>query len=73
MSEFWKRKLKTYFSTFDHDKNGVISKAEWMGMAIGFAESEKADTQKADRIKTQFANVRCIVVLGLDSPHRRLA
>ena len=65
MSEFWKRKMRTYFHSFDQNKAGVISKAEWVGKATTFANFEKADKQKEEHVKTQLQNVRCIVDFGL--------
>ena len=58
--------MRTYISTFDLDKDGIISKADWVGIPISFANFTKADKQKAERTKTEFENVRCLVDLGLD-------
>jgi Ca2+-binding EF-hand superfamily protein len=49
--------MRTYLFTFDLDKDGVISKADWVGMAIRFAQYENADKKKAEHLKTQFENV----------------
>lgn len=58
MSEFWMRKMRTYFSKFDFDNDGVISRDDMANMAIRFANFEKADAQKAEHLKTLFDNVR---------------
>ncbi len=58
MSEYWKRKLRTYFTRLDFDKNGIISKDDWVGMGIRFAEFGKADKQKAEHLKEEFEKVR---------------
>ena len=57
MSVFWKRKMKTFVSLFDFDKDGVISKKDWDNMAFLFANFENADKQKAGHLKTQADNV----------------
>ena len=75
MSEFWKRKVRKYFSTFDLDGDGVISKDDFVGMAITFANFEKADKQKAEHLKTQFENERLLgnflVILFINSVQMR--
>jgi len=58
MSEFWKRKIRKYFSTFDFDRDGIISKDDWDKMPVQFANFENADKQKAEHLKTQFSSVR---------------
>jgi len=58
MSEFWKRKIRRYFSTFDFDRDGVISKDDFVGMAIQYSKFGKEDQKKAELLKTQFENVR---------------
>ena len=66
MSEFWKRKIRTYFYTFDLDKDGIMSRDDWVGMAIRFADFEKAEKQKADHLRIQFENVSCFVYADSD-------
>lgn len=58
MSEFWKRKMRTYVSLFDLDKDGVIPKDDWDKMPVLFASFKNADPQKAKNLKTAFDNVR---------------
>src|SRR6218665_1399537 len=57
MSEFYKRKMRTYFSLFDFDKDGVLSREEWDQMPVLFANFENADKKKAEHLKTIFDNV----------------
>lgn len=57
MSEFFKRKMRTFISLFDFDKDGVISKDDWDKFPVLFASFEKADKQKAEHLKTQYDNV----------------
>lgn len=58
MSEFWKRKMRTCFSIFDYDDDGIITKNDLTEMAIQFANFEKANKQKAEHLKLEFENVR---------------
>src|SRR6218665_1192887 len=58
MSEFWKRKIRRYFSTFDFDRDGVISKDDYLGMAIRYSKFGTEDQKKAEHLKTQFEDVR---------------
>ena len=60
MSEFFKRKARRYFSVFDLDRDGIISKNDFVGMAIRFAQVEKADKKKAENLKTEFETVRSL-------------
>jgi len=58
MSEFLKRKLRTYFNLKDFDKDGIQTKDNWEQLAITFAEHENADKERAKDIRTRFLNVR---------------
>jgi len=58
MSEIWKRKLRTYFWIFDFDKDGVISKDHWVGMASRFFSFGLPDKEKAEQLKICFEQVR---------------
>lgn len=59
MSEYWKQKVRTYFTRLDFNNDGVISKDDWVGMGIRFAKFEKADKQKAEHLEKEFDKVRC--------------
>ena len=41
MSDFWLRKMKTYFVRIDFDKDGSITRKDFEGMASRFAASGK--------------------------------
>jgi Ca2+-binding EF-hand superfamily protein len=56
MSEFWKRKFRKFFSTIDFDRDGVVSKDDWVGLGIHFAKFGKPDKHKAEHLKTHFEN-----------------
>lgn len=58
MSELWKRKIRKYFSTFDFDNDGVISKEDFVGLTVRFCSFGHADEQQALHLRTQMANVR---------------
>ena len=41
MSDFWLRKMRTYFSRIDFDKDGAITRKDFEGMADRFIKSGK--------------------------------
>ena len=47
MSEFWTRKMRTYFKRIDFDHDGVITKKDFEGMADRFIKTGKFDDKKA--------------------------
>jgi Ca2+-binding EF-hand superfamily protein len=53
MSDFWVRKIKTYFQLFDYDKDGVITQKDFEGIAHGFVEFGKLDETKAKEFASQ--------------------
>ena len=50
--------MRTYFSLFDYDKDGVISKEDWDKMPVMFGSFKEADQHKLEHLKAQFDNVR---------------
>lgn len=47
MSDFWVKKMKTYFTRIDFDHDGAITKADFEGMAARFIETAKFTGDKA--------------------------
>jgi len=47
MSEFWVRKMRTYFDRIDFDKDGAITRADFEGMSQRFATSLSPEKAKA--------------------------
>ena len=53
MTEFWKRKMSTYFHRIDFDKDGAITRADFEGMAKRFMETGKlSPDRQADMLNT---------------------
>jgi len=57
MSDFWIRKMKTYFQRIDFDKDGSITRKDFEGMGTRFVEKEKADAATGEIIKTKICAV----------------
>ena len=59
MSEFWNRKLRTYFKKVDVNNDGFISKkdAEEMGDHLCDAANIGIGTEKRDQIRESFVEV----------------
>lgn len=56
MSDFWVRKMKTYFTRIDFDHDGALTKSDFEGMANRFIEQAKFEGDKAaDMTKTLLA------------------
>jgi len=53
MSDFWVRKMKTYFQRVDFDKDGVITQKDFEGMAERFVKREKLDDARGKELKTK--------------------
>ncbi len=47
MSEFWQKKMRTYFQRIDFDHDGAITKKDFEGMADRFIKTGKFDDKKA--------------------------
>jgi len=57
MSEFWIRKMKTYFQRIDFDKDGAITQKDFEGMAERFVKCEKLDAAKGKDLHTKLLQV----------------
>lgn len=57
MSEFWARKMRTYFDRIDFDKDGVITRSDFEGMADRFIESERLDPGRGKELKDKLIQV----------------
>ena len=53
MSDFWVRKMKTYFQRIDFDKDGAITQKDFEGMADRFVAREKLDDERGKELKTK--------------------
>jgi len=53
MSDFWVRKMKTYFQRIDFDKDGAITQKDFEGMAERFVKREKLDDAKGKELKSK--------------------
>jgi len=72
MSEFWVRKMKTYFQRIDFDKDGVITQKDFEGMAERFVEREKLDDVRGKELKSKLLQASslcftCPVTFSTDS------
>ena len=50
MSDFWVRKMKTYFQRIDFDKDGAITQKDFEGMAERFVSREKLDQTRGKEL-----------------------
>jgi len=57
MSDFWVRKMKTYFQRIDFDKDGAITQKDFEGMADRFVQREKLDGAKGKELKAKLLQV----------------
>ncbi|KAI0209462.1 Sarcoplasmic calcium-binding protein [Lamellibrachia satsuma] len=66
MSDFWKRKMKTYFNRIDFDKDGAITRADFEGMANRFNETGKLTSDRQADMMTTLTDVwdKYLSVLG---------
>ena len=53
MSDFWVRKMKTYFQRIDFDKDGSITQKDFEGMAERFVTREKLDEARGKELKNK--------------------
>lgn len=58
MTEFWVRKMRTYFDRIDFDKDGVITRSDFEGMADRFIESERLDPGRGKELKDKLIQVK---------------
>jgi Ca2+-binding EF-hand superfamily protein len=57
MSEFWQRKMRTYFQRIDFDKDGSITRKDFEGMATRFIESGKLSGPQATELQQNILDV----------------
>jgi len=57
MSDFWKRKMRTYFTRIDFDKDGSITQKDFEAMAARFIEREKLDACRGADLKKKLLDV----------------
>ena len=58
MSDFWVRKMKTYFHRIDFDKDGSITQKDFEAMAERFVTSEKLDAKRGGDLRAKLLQVR---------------
>jgi len=59
MSEFWTRKIRTYFNKVDINNDGFISKKDVEGSADTLADQENLSPEQRAKIKNHFVAVNC--------------
>jgi Ca2+-binding EF-hand superfamily protein len=57
MSDFWKRKMKTYFTRIDFDHDGSITQKDFEGMAARFAEKKNLAPNVAADLKNKLLEI----------------
>jgi Ca2+-binding EF-hand superfamily protein len=57
MSDFWVRKMKTYFHRHDLDKDGTLSKNDFVEFAQSFVRYQKLDEEKGKLLESQILKV----------------
>lgn len=57
MSEFWTRKMKTYFNRIDFDKDGFITRKDFEGMGNRFVEADKLDDAAGAAMKGKLVEI----------------
>jgi len=57
MSEFWQRKIRTYFHLLDLDQDGVISKNDFDLLSQSFCASEKVVPVKHEELRKHSVDV----------------
>ena len=69
MSEFWVRKMNTYFLRIDFDHDGVITRKDFEGMGVRFAETGKLSGDNAknlcDKVCKVGVSIRSIYTRGI--------
>ena len=64
MSEFWARKVRTFFHTVDVNDDGLISKKDAEGLADNLADVEHLSPERRALIKDNFVKVNCLVLIA---------
>src|SRR6218665_1760451 len=54
MTDFWEQKVRTHFRKKDLNKDGVITRDEFLGLGKRFAEQEKFDPQQTKKLMKCF-------------------
>ena len=57
MSDFWARKVRTYFHKIDVNGDGIMSKKDVEGMADNLADVENLSPERRALIKNHFIKV----------------
>lgn len=57
MSDFWVRKMKTYFNRIDFDKDGNITLKDFEGMGERFVEAEKLNADAGKVMKEKLVAI----------------
>lgn len=57
MSEFWHRKMKTYFKRIDFDHDGAITRSDFQGMGDRFVNSGKVDAATGEHLKKTLTDI----------------
>lgn len=68
MSDFWKRKMRTYFKRIDFDGDGIITQKDFVGMADRFIKM--GDLKEGDA-KNLMAKVIQVQSGKLSLPEKR--
>lgn len=56
MSEFWKRKMRTFMHLYDYDKDGYISEKDFADMGRSLADAYNATPEQKDSLTIAFVN-----------------
>jgi Ca2+-binding EF-hand superfamily protein len=57
MSDFWVKKIKTYFHRIDFDKDGAITQKDFEAMSDRFVSAEKLDAARGKQLKEKLLTV----------------
>lgn len=57
MSDFWVKKMRTYFRRIDFDHDGSLCRDDFVAMGNRFAESGLLQDDKASRLKTSLTDI----------------
>ena len=67
MSDIWERKIRTFFRRVDLDKDGTLTRVEFVAMGEGIADKEKFNPEQKERVRKAFDDVsnRVLVIVIL--------
>ena len=57
MTDFWLRKMKTYFQRIDFDKDGSITKKDFQGMADRVIERGQLNKEQQEKLREHLTDV----------------